>query len=180
MELMTKAATLLIIVAGWASGRMALAQALVINLIVVEVVVIAVAAGIVVSLFRKNGSLDIARAPEPEGLGEGVSMSGFWFFPPLAFGIVLLLVVGHVALYEGAWPSAASRAPARRKSYACGEDMDENSFSPDYSQFFSFAFFFSIMHVVALMVATMPAARLAELFMPACTSPGPSSASSPS
>ena len=57
MELMTKAATLLIVVAGWATGRMALAQALVINLIVVEVVVIAVAAGIVVSLFRKNGSL---------------------------------------------------------------------------------------------------------------------------
>ena len=58
MELMTKAATLLIVVGGWISGKMALAQALVINLIVVEVVVIAVAAGLVVSLFRKNGSLD--------------------------------------------------------------------------------------------------------------------------
>ena len=58
MELMTKAATLLIVAGGWLSGRMALAQALVINLIVVEVVVVAVAAGIVVSLYRKNGSLD--------------------------------------------------------------------------------------------------------------------------
>jgi NADH-quinone oxidoreductase subunit K len=58
MELMTKAVTLLIIFAGWASGRMPLAQALVINLIVVEVVVIAVAAGLVVSLYKKNGSLD--------------------------------------------------------------------------------------------------------------------------
>jgi NADH:ubiquinone oxidoreductase subunit K len=58
MELMTKAATLIIVVGGWVSGRMVLAQALVINLIVVEVVVIAVAAGLVVSLFRKNGSLD--------------------------------------------------------------------------------------------------------------------------
>jgi NADH-quinone oxidoreductase subunit K len=58
MELMTKAATLLIVVGGWVSGRMAFAQALVINLIVVEVVVIAVAAGIVVSIYRKNGSLD--------------------------------------------------------------------------------------------------------------------------
>lgn len=27
---------------------------------------------------------------------------------------------------------------------------------PDYSQFFPFAFFFTIMHVVALMVATIP------------------------
>ena len=58
MELMTKAVTLLLVLGGWASGRMALAQALVINLIVVEVVVIAVAAGIVVSLYRKNLSLD--------------------------------------------------------------------------------------------------------------------------
>ncbi len=61
MELMTKAATLLIVVGGWASGRMPLAQALVINLIVVEVVVIAVAAGIVVALHKRSGSLD-ARA----------------------------------------------------------------------------------------------------------------------
>lgn len=58
VELMTKAATLAIILGGQVSGRMALAQCLAVTLIVVEVAVIAVAAGIAVGIFRRNGSLD--------------------------------------------------------------------------------------------------------------------------
>ncbi len=88
------------------------------------------------------------------------------FFPPLAFGIVLLLVVG-MSLYMRSLAFRGVAAAGSIKSYACGEDVEENSFSPDYSQFFSFAFFFSIMHVVALMIATMPKAALADLIMPA-------------
>jgi NADH-quinone oxidoreductase subunit K len=67
LELMTKAATLLIIVAGMASGRLALAQALAITLIVVEVVVVSVAAGIILSVFRLNESLDIRKARNLKG-----------------------------------------------------------------------------------------------------------------
>jgi multisubunit Na+/H+ antiporter MnhC subunit len=67
LELMTKAVTLLLIAAGYLTGRLALAQALVITLIVVEVVVIAVAAGIVLSIYRKNGSLDVARMRDLKG-----------------------------------------------------------------------------------------------------------------
>ena len=58
VELMTKAATLAIILAGYLTDRMALAQCLAITLIVVEVAVIAVAAGITVGIFRQTGSLD--------------------------------------------------------------------------------------------------------------------------
>jgi len=67
LELMTKAVTLLIIVAGLASGRLALAQALAITLIVVEVVVVSVAAGIVLSVFRLNESLDIRKSRNLKG-----------------------------------------------------------------------------------------------------------------
>jgi multisubunit Na+/H+ antiporter MnhC subunit len=67
LELMTKAVTLLIIVAGYASGRLALAQALVVTLIVVEVVVISVAAGIVQGIFRLNESLDIRKSRDMKG-----------------------------------------------------------------------------------------------------------------
>ena len=63
------------------------------------------------------------------------------FFPPLAFGIVLLLVVG-MSLYMRSLAFRGVAASGSIKSYACGEDVEENSFSPDYSQFFSFAFFF--------------------------------------
>lgn len=58
VELLTKAVTLLIIVGGYVTARPALAQALVIALIIVEVVVIAVAAGLVIGIFRHHGNLD--------------------------------------------------------------------------------------------------------------------------
>ncbi len=45
----------------------------------------------------------------------------------------------------------------KTKPYACGEDVPSGSIHPDYSQFFPFAFFFTIMHVVALMLTTIPA-----------------------
>jgi multisubunit Na+/H+ antiporter MnhC subunit len=67
LEIITKAVTLLIIAAGWATGRLDLAQSLVITLIVVEVVVISVAAGIVQKVFGLNGSLDIRKTRNLKG-----------------------------------------------------------------------------------------------------------------
>jgi NADH-quinone oxidoreductase subunit K len=58
LEILTKAVTLLLIVAGYATGHVAQAQAFVITLIVIEVVVIAVAAGVVLSVFNRTGSID--------------------------------------------------------------------------------------------------------------------------
>ena len=59
LELLIKAVTLLIALAGYLTGRMALAQTFIITLIVIEVVVIAVAAGIVIGAHRHNQSLDV-------------------------------------------------------------------------------------------------------------------------
>lgn len=58
MELLTKSATLLLVLAGAVTGRMAQMQSLILTLIVLEVVAITVAAGIVIGAFRKNGSID--------------------------------------------------------------------------------------------------------------------------
>jgi NADH-quinone oxidoreductase subunit K len=58
LELFTKSVTLLLIVAGYVTRRMALAQSLVITLIVVEVVVIAIAAGIVIGAHGETDTLD--------------------------------------------------------------------------------------------------------------------------
>ena len=92
-------------------------------------------------------------------------MPGIWFFPPLTFGVVLAAVAG-MSLYMKKLAFRGPAGPGAATSYACGEDIAQGGFSPDYSQFFSFAFFFSIMHVVALMVATMPAREPGELFLP--------------
>jgi NADH-quinone oxidoreductase subunit K len=58
VEVLAKGATLLIILAGLFTGKMAEAQAFAVAMIVIEVVVTAVAAGIVIGVFRHNESLD--------------------------------------------------------------------------------------------------------------------------
>lgn len=58
MELMTKGVTLMLTASGHLSGTTGLSQALIVTLIVVEVVVISVAAGVVIGHFRTTGSLD--------------------------------------------------------------------------------------------------------------------------
>ena len=59
LELLIKAVTLLIALAGYITGHMALAQTMIITLIVIEVVVIAVAAGIVIGAHGHHQSLDV-------------------------------------------------------------------------------------------------------------------------
>ncbi len=58
IEILTKAVTLLLIVAGYVSKNMAMAEAYVITVIIIEVVLMAVATGLVLGLFRANGTLD--------------------------------------------------------------------------------------------------------------------------
>jgi NADH:ubiquinone oxidoreductase subunit K len=58
IEILAKATTLSIIVAGYLNGRTGLAQALAITLIVIEVAVIVVAIGIVLCIYQRNRSLD--------------------------------------------------------------------------------------------------------------------------
>ncbi|MEI6079686.1 MAG: NADH-quinone oxidoreductase subunit K [bacterium] len=67
LEILTKSVTLLIIAAGYASNRIALAQSMVITLIVVEVVVIAVGAGIVFGIFKQIGSLNVTKLRNLKG-----------------------------------------------------------------------------------------------------------------
>ena len=59
LELLIKAVTLLLVLVGYVTGHEALAQSLVITLIVMEVVIIAVAAGIILGLHRHNKGLDV-------------------------------------------------------------------------------------------------------------------------
>ena len=82
-----------------------------------------------------------------------------FFQPPVAFALMLGLVwlhsLGFGALARRLNP-AKPQSAARLSAYACGEPVTDHKSQPDYSQFFPFAWFFTIMHVVALIVATMP------------------------
>jgi multisubunit Na+/H+ antiporter MnhC subunit len=59
LELLTKAITLFIILAGYVTGRTGLAQAIAVTVIVIEVVIIAVACGVVLCVFRHNKTIDV-------------------------------------------------------------------------------------------------------------------------
>jgi len=67
IELLMKAVTLLLIAAGYVAGRTALSQAVVITLIVIEVVVMAVMAGVILSIYRHTGSLDTGNLKNLKG-----------------------------------------------------------------------------------------------------------------
>ncbi len=67
LELMIKAVTLLLIYVGSSNGRLALAQSMVITLIVIEVVVMVVAVGVVLGLHRYHHSLNTKYIKELKG-----------------------------------------------------------------------------------------------------------------
>jgi multisubunit Na+/H+ antiporter MnhC subunit len=67
LEILMKSVTFLLIVAGYLSGRMALAQAMVITVIVIEVVVVVAAAGIILGFFRATDTLDVKKTRDLRG-----------------------------------------------------------------------------------------------------------------
>lgn len=79
--------------------------------------------------------------------------------PPVAFVIYLLLSAGLSGLVK---PLAAKGrdSEGKYKAYACGQANEINKVQPDYRQFFPFVFFFTIMHVVVLVIATMDASAM--------------------
>jgi NADH:ubiquinone oxidoreductase subunit 3 (subunit A) len=79
------------------------------------------------------------------------------FSPLIAFAILLAAsALFYVAM-------SALRAGKRQKGarglgpYACGEELPTHMIQPDYGQFYPFAFFFTVLHVVALIATTVPA-----------------------
>jgi len=58
LELLIKAATLLLIAVGYVTGRTAITQSLVITVIVIEVIVAVIAGGISLRVYRHTDSLD--------------------------------------------------------------------------------------------------------------------------
>lgn len=81
--------------------------------------------------------------------------------PPLAF-LALFIVIAVLAWLPSRLLAVrpSSVKAGSLKAYACGEDVKDHRARPEYSQFFPFAFFFTIMHVIALIIATVPAEDL--------------------
>lgn len=86
-------------------------------------------------------------------------LSFIYLVPPVGFLVVLVVVLVQTRLMDLlVVPPPGPRAdqPGQRKPYASGEDVPDHRAQPDFSQFFHFAIFFTLMHVLALVVATVP------------------------
>lgn len=83
-------------------------------------------------------------------------MQSILISPPIAF-LILLAFSYVLSLLFGLLAYRPKKKRAEGGSaYACGEDTYDHMAQPDYSQFFPFAFFFTIAHVATLIVATIP------------------------
>ena len=83
-------------------------------------------------------------------------------FPPVAFSI-FLLVAGLLYLSGSLLAAKGQPSAGKRKQYACGEDVPAQRLQPNYEIFFPFALFFTIIHVTALILSTLPAGNIALL-----------------
>ena len=80
--------------------------------------------------------------------------------PPVAFIIAFVFIASFSAALSKLSYKRTDRPEDIGTSYACGEDVPSHLIQPDYTQFFPFAFFFTILHVVALVAATVPVETL--------------------
>jgi len=76
--------------------------------------------------------------------------------PPIAFSIILLTALFVSFCFSKLSFKAKKKSDEGGESYACGEDMYDHMAQPDYSNFFPFAFFFTLAHVGTLIIVTVP------------------------
>ena len=87
-------------------------------------------------------------------------INGLLLTPPVAFVLILVVALFVVYVFSKLAYRPKHLPAGLTKEYACGEELPSHMIQPDYSQFFPFAFYFTILHVVALMAATVPVATL--------------------
>lgn len=76
--------------------------------------------------------------------------------PPVAFIVLFFVIFIFSKALSKISFKAEKGSEGSRKSYACGEPNYNNMAQPDYSEFFPFAFFFTLAHVAALIMTTVP------------------------
>jgi NADH:ubiquinone oxidoreductase subunit 3 (subunit A) len=86
--------------------------------------------------------------------------ANFLLFPPVAFAL-FLLIGALLYLFGALLAEKGGLNGGKKHQYACGEDVPAAKVQPDYSFFFPFAIFFTIIHVTALIMATLPIGNIA-------------------
>jgi hypothetical protein len=88
-------------------------------------------------------------------------MIQYLLYPPITFAIFCLIGIIIYSIGTKVQPKARAEA-GKYEPYACGEDVPAGNVQPGY-HLFHFAFFFTVLHVAALIVATVPSGPIAVL-----------------
>ncbi len=83
----------------------------------------------------------------------------YFNYPPVAFALFLSLAV-IIFLAVRTFGVKYKPEEGKLKTYACGEDIAGKKVQHGYN-FFHIAFFFTILHFAALIIATIPGGSLA-------------------
>ena len=83
-------------------------------------------------------------------------------FYPVATFLIMLIIIYLLYLFAGTLGPKRTKAKYKLKSYACGEDYPGGKLPQSYN-FFHVAFFFTILHVGVLLIATAPLGQAAIL-----------------
>ncbi|HUV15347.1 MAG TPA: hypothetical protein VMW28_02140 [Pelolinea sp.] len=78
------------------------------------------------------------------------------FSPPVLF--ILFLTIGSLILAIGnRIAEKGDDIPAKHMHYSCGEDLEMPHLELNYHAFFRLALLFGVLHIVALVISTIPA-----------------------
>ncbi|MGA2586754.1 MAG: hypothetical protein ABSF88_07005 [Candidatus Aminicenantales bacterium] len=83
----------------------------------------------------------------------------FLLSPPVAF-ILFLAIAFLLYLLGKRMAPKLNKTGGKLTTYACGEDIPGVKVQFGYRLFFFIALFFTIMHVAALMIATVPSGKI--------------------
>ena len=83
-------------------------------------------------------------------------------FYPVATFLIMLSIIFLLYLFAGTLGPKRTKTKYKLKSYACGEDYPGGKLPQSYN-FFHVAFFFTILHVGVLLIATAPLGQAAIL-----------------
>ena len=83
-------------------------------------------------------------------------MEAVLYSPPVVFTLFFLLFI-LCSKWLSKFARKSKSGEHAQDSYACGQRDVENFVNPDYSQFFQYAYIFTVIHVLILVVATVPA-----------------------
>jgi NADH:ubiquinone oxidoreductase subunit 3 (subunit A) len=84
-----------------------------------------------------------------------------YFYPVVTF-LIMLIIIYLLYVFAGTLGPKYTKAKYKLKNYACGEDYPGGKIQQSYN-FFHVAFFFTVLHVGALLIATAPTGNAAIL-----------------